>query len=105
MVGTGIGAAFQVGGLPLLGAKGWAGELGYMPIYVDGEGGHALGVALAAVINLLNPVKLAIGGGTFALHGYAEAAYKAAQRYSLPDLWDTCSLEEVKSFAIQLIAT
>lgn len=32
MVGTAIGAAFMVHGQPLLGASGWAGELGYLPI-------------------------------------------------------------------------
>jgi predicted NBD/HSP70 family sugar kinase len=103
MVGTGVGAAFQTEGFPLLGARGWAGELGYMPMCINGEvkrldelaggafiakklrtnsqnlallakesdeealklirkGGYSLGIALAAVINLLNPAKLVLGG-------------------------------------------
>lgn len=37
MVGTAIGAAFQMNGVPARGAKGWAGELGYVPVpFADG---------------------------------------------------------------------
>ncbi|MCX6369002.1 MAG: ROK family protein [Armatimonadetes bacterium] len=32
MIGTAIGAAFITNGKPLVGASGWAGELGYLPI-------------------------------------------------------------------------
>lgn len=32
MVGTAIGAAFEMDGIVAKGAKGWAGELGYMPV-------------------------------------------------------------------------
>ena len=32
MVGTAIGAAFQLNGVVARGAKGWAGELGYIPV-------------------------------------------------------------------------
>jgi predicted NBD/HSP70 family sugar kinase len=137
MVGTSIGAAFLVNGIPLVGAKGWAGELGYMPISINGQvkrldelaggafiaqqfgfngqslalsaqendelalaairaGGFALGLGLAAVINLLNPSKIALGGGTFSLPGYEEAAYSAAKQFSLPELWQACALTKVK---------
>jgi glucokinase len=41
MVGTGIGASFYVNGRVLRGAKGWAGELGSIPI-VTGNGAIAL---------------------------------------------------------------
>ena len=37
MVGTAIGAAFQVNGVIARGAKGWAGELGYVPVQVGGR--------------------------------------------------------------------
>jgi glucokinase len=36
MVGTAIGAAFQMNGVVARGAKGWAGELGYVPIQMQG---------------------------------------------------------------------
>ena len=37
MAGTAVGAAFRVHGIPLRGARGWAGELGYLPI-ATGDG-------------------------------------------------------------------
>jgi predicted NBD/HSP70 family sugar kinase len=138
MVGTAVGSSFLVNGLPLLGARGWAGELGYMPISMNGqvkrldelaggsfiakqvgldaqslalkaqendvlvlaairEGGFALGLGLAAVINLFNPSKIVLGGGTLKLPGYEEAAYVAAKQYSLPELWRSCALTQVRA--------
>ncbi len=138
MVGTAVGAAFQVAGEPLLGANGWAGELGYMPIQTgqgikrldelaggsfiaaklksdgrglaelagDGDepaldairdGGAALGLALATVINLLNPSGLVLGGGTLGLPGYLEAAKQTARDHSLPELWQLCTISTVRA--------
>lgn len=138
MVGTAVGAAFLIDGLPLQGSQGWAGELGYIPILMNGEvkrldelaggafiakrvgleapdlaeraqagdesvlwavreGGYALGLAIATVINLFNPAKIALGGGTLELKGYEEAAYGAAKQFSLPELWRACSLTKVKA--------
>lgn len=138
MVGTAVGAAFTIDGLPLRGASGWAGELGYIPISINGEvkrldelaggafiaervgldaqtlveraqlgdesvllvireGGYALGLAIATVINLFNPSRIALGGGTLELKGYEEAAYKAAKQFSLPELWRSCLLTRVKA--------
>lgn len=138
MVGTAIGAAFLIEGLPLQGSQGWAGELGYIPILMNGEvkrldelaggafiakrlgleapdlaeraqagdesvlwaireGGYALGLAIATVINLFNPAKIALGGGTLDLKGYEEEAYRSAKQFSLPELWRACSLTKVKA--------
>jgi predicted NBD/HSP70 family sugar kinase len=139
MAGTGIGAAFLVHGRPLRGARGWAGELGYLPVAVqpgqvawldqlaggaalaarlgvDGVGlraraergepetlaairdaGHALGLGLAAVVNLLNPELLVLGGGACELAGYREAALASAGRHSLPDLWRACTVRSVRA--------
>jgi glucokinase len=146
MVGTGIGAAFQIAGKPLLGSYGWAGELGYLPIAIQGSGGngqeqqvqrldelasgaamatrlgidgrdlvvkilygdqaalaivsaggHALGLGLAAVINLLNPAKIALGGGVWEFSAYRESALAAAESLSLPDLWNVCEISTVKA--------
>lgn len=140
MAGTSIGAAFVADGRPLLGASGYAGELGYLPLLVGQdvrrldevaggaaiaarlgvsparvselahsgdaaaleairEGGHALGLGLAAVINLLNPSAIALGGGTSELPGYFEAAVAAAERFALPDLWRACTVRRVRSGA------
>ena len=138
MVGTAIGAAFVAHGAPLLGASGWAGELGYLPVALDGAvqrldelaggaalaarrgvdaarlaelaqagdrealavidaGGTALGLGLAAVVNLLNPSQLALGGGAVALAGYWAAAERAAARHSIPELWRDCRLTRVRA--------
>ena len=131
MVGTAIGAAFQMNGVVAAGAKGWAGELGYMPIqspsgtrHLDAvaggaalldrcglsaselsarlaEGdqelrgavraaGHALGLALATLVNLLNPDLIVLGGGTLSYAGYVDAALESAQAWSFPALWECC---------------
>jgi glucokinase len=58
-------------------------------------GGSALGMALGAVIDLLNPSCLALGGGAAELPGYREAAERAARRHSVPALWKDCSLVRV----------
>jgi predicted NBD/HSP70 family sugar kinase len=138
MAGTAIGAAFLIDGQPLRGASGWAGELGYIPIAINGEvkrldewaggsfiagrvgldaqalveraqsgdesvllavreGGYALGMAIATVINLFNPAKIALGGGTLDLDGYEASAYQAAKQFSLPELWRSCELARVKA--------
>lgn len=138
MVGTAVGAAFLTGGQTLMGATGWAGELGYMPISINGEverldvlaggsflasklnvngrqlaelahindpsalavirdGGRFLGIAVAGVINLLNPSRLAFGGGTLSLPGYFDAMKVAAAQYTIPELWRVCSLSRVGS--------
>lgn len=140
MAGTAIGAAFIAEGRPLLGASGWAGELGYLPVLVDGgvkrldeiaggsfiaaslgisgeelaqrasagdssvleairRGGFALGLGLAAVINLLNPSRLAVGGGALGLPGYWDAARDAAARHSIPEMSHACRLYQVRAGA------
>jgi predicted NBD/HSP70 family sugar kinase len=138
MVGTAVGAAFITEGKTLLGASGWAGELGYMPIWAGGElkrldelaggsfmaarrkvsseeflrlagaqdataleiiheGGLALGVGIATVINLMNPARLAVGGGVMLLPGYWDIAEKAAMRYTIPNMWGACRLYQVRN--------
>jgi len=59
------------------------------------EGGAALGLGLAAVVNLLNPARLALGGGAVELPGYFESAARAAERHSIPALWRDCRLARV----------
>jgi predicted NBD/HSP70 family sugar kinase len=140
MAGTSVGAAFITEGRPLLGACGWAGELGHLPMFIDGsvkrldelaggsfiasglgissgdlarrasegdataleairKGGFALGLGLAAVINLLNPSRLAAGGGALSLPGYWEAAREATARHSIPEMSHACRLYQVRAGA------
>ena len=58
-------------------------------------GGSALGMALAAVVNLLNPSRLALGGGAADLPGYRDAAERAARQHSIPALWNDCAMVRV----------
>ncbi|HEX6707143.1 MAG TPA: ROK family protein [Albitalea sp.] len=53
-------------------------------------GGAALGLALAGVVNLLNPHLLVLGGGTLQLPGYEAAVHEALERHSLPPLRQAC---------------
>ena len=140
MVGTAIGAGLWVDGKALLGASGWAGELGYLPIMIGdridrldnlagghaiaahcsvspgllaaqansgdlatlqaiASGGRALGLGLAALINLLNPSRLALGGGTVELPGYWEQALRSAGEHSIPELWRDCRISKVREGA------
>lgn len=140
MAGTAIGAAFITEGRPLLGASGFAGELGHIPVMVNGavkhldalaggsfiaarlgvssadlarlaesgdpralgairDGGRALGLGLATVIDLLNPSRLAVGGGALTLTGYWEAALAAAEQHAIPEMFRACSLARVRSGA------
>ena len=61
------------------------------------EGGAALGLGLAAVVNLLNPSQLALGGGAVELPGYWDAALRAAEKHSIPALWRDCRLAKVRA--------
>lgn len=138
MVGTGIGAALISDSKPMLGADGWAGEMGYFPIQYKGEvkrldelsggqymadrlgmtsqemvleasignqkvlevireGGYYLGLALAGLINLLNPNEISIGGGTIRLPGYWEALLDSCQKNVIPQLWKSDMVQKVKS--------
>jgi predicted NBD/HSP70 family sugar kinase len=58
-------------------------------------GGSALGLGLAAVVNLLNPSRLALGGGALHLPGYRDAAERAARQHSIPALWSDCTVARV----------
>jgi predicted NBD/HSP70 family sugar kinase len=60
-------------------------------------GGAALGLGIAAVVNLLNPSRLAFGGGAIELPGYWQAAVRAAERHSIPALWRDCRLARVRA--------
>ncbi|MBL8832747.1 MAG: ROK family protein [Rhodospirillales bacterium] len=56
--------------------------------------GSALGRGLAGLVNLFNPARLTLGGGTLRYAGYVDAARAAAQAGSLGELWRMCELRE-----------
>ena len=135
MVGTGIAIGMKQNGQFINGCKGWAGELGSIPIpTIDGvkkldelasgasilakanmdantlhkqlkEGeetarrviqtaGEYLGIGIATIIHLLNPEKIVLGGGTIQYKGYYESALQIAQKFTLPELWNVCTIQE-----------
>jgi predicted NBD/HSP70 family sugar kinase len=61
------------------------------------EAGTALGLGLAALIDIVNPAQISLGGGVIDLPGYLEAALAAAQRHALPDLWRACDVRRVRT--------
>jgi len=52
--------------------------------------GEALGLGLASLVNLFNPGKLVLAGGTLRYPGYAEAATAALERWALAPLFGAC---------------
>jgi predicted NBD/HSP70 family sugar kinase len=61
------------------------------------DGGAALGTAIAALVNLLNPSRIALGGGALELPGYRESLERAAERHSIAELWRDCHLARVRA--------
>ena len=61
------------------------------------EAGTALGLGLAALIDLLNPAQVSIGGGLAEVPGYLDAALASAERHTLPDLWRACRVGRVRA--------
>jgi predicted NBD/HSP70 family sugar kinase len=124
MAGTGIAVAVRTSGVVIAGAKGWAGELGSIPLWAaddvrtlddlasgasvlsslaDGtvpvddaiaQAGRYLGLGIATVVNLFNPSRLVLGGGALRHEGYSAAALKIARTVSLAPSWEACTVEE-----------
>ena len=61
------------------------------------EAGAALGLGLAALVDLLNPAQVSIGGGLADVPGYLEAAFASAESHTLPDLWRACDVRRVRA--------
>lgn len=76
-------------------ARAEAGDEGVR--HAMGEAGRALGLGLAALIDLLNPALVSVGGGLVELPGYLDAALASAERHALPDLWRACRVRKVRA--------
>jgi predicted NBD/HSP70 family sugar kinase len=61
------------------------------------EAGSALGLGVATLIHVLNPERVAMGGGLLDLPGYLEAALASAERHTLPELWRACVVQRVRA--------
>lgn len=136
--GTAVGSAYLSEGRVVRGARGWAGEIGSLPMttplgvrrldelaggsaIVRGAGmpprsihtalaekdrrvqavvhaaGEAFGLALASLVNFLNPEVVRVAGGTLGYPGYWDAALSAAQENALPELWYSCTVERIEN--------
>jgi glucokinase len=61
------------------------------------DAGTALGLGLATLIDITNPVLVAVGGGLTELPGYFAAALASAEAGTLPDLWRACVVRKVRA--------
>ncbi|MFF8833579.1 ROK family protein [Streptomyces sp. NPDC015131] len=137
LCGTAVGSACLHEGRVLRGSRGWAGEIGYMPLptprgirrlddlaggaalvratglepaeihsalaagdsavraAVDAAG-EALELAMATLVNSLNPGTLRTAGGTLGYPGYWDAALATAGAHALPQLWDACAVARIE---------
>ncbi|MFF3459602.1 ROK family protein [Streptomyces sp. NPDC002730] len=59
--------------------------------------GEAFGLALASLINILNPDVVRVAGGTLGYQGYWDAALRTAQEHTLPELWETCMVTRIEN--------
>ncbi|WP_339925633.1 ROK family protein [uncultured Cyclobacterium sp.] len=59
--------------------------------------GYYLGVGIAGLVNLFNPKKISIGGGTASLPGYWKGIEKGARENTLPEFWKDDLLDKVKN--------
>lgn len=61
------------------------------------KGGYYLGVAIAGLINLLNPDYISIGGGTAELPCFWDELVKGAKQNTIPLMWSDGIVKKVKS--------
>ncbi|AEH09809.1 MULTISPECIES: ROK family protein [Protofrankia] len=135
--GTAVGSAYLHQGRVVRGGRGWAGEVGSMPVptprgvrrldelaggasIVQAAGlppaqvraalaagnpairgvveaaGDAFGLAMATLLNILNPDVLRVGGGTLNYPGYWNAALVTARARTLPELWAACTVARIQ---------
>lgn len=59
------------------------------------QAGYYLGVGIAGLINLLNPSRISLGGGTINLPKYWEGAIKGVKENVIPDFWHENILNKV----------
>ncbi|MGK4584046.1 ROK family protein [Kitasatospora sp. HPMI-4] len=135
--GTAVGSAYLSEGRVLRGARGWAGEIGSLPVpgaqgvrrldelaggaaivraaglppervhaaLADGNrriedivhaAGEVFGLALASLVNILNPDAIRVAGGTLGYRGYWDAALATARTHALPELWHSCTVDQIR---------
>ncbi|MEH0576943.1 MULTISPECIES: ROK family protein [Streptomyces] len=134
--GTAVGSAYLCEGRVVRGSRGWAGEIGSMPVptpqgvkrlddlaggaaivraageqperihaalaagdprtrRIVNAAGEAFGLAIASLVNILNPDVVRIAGGTLGYAGYWDTAVTTARTHALPELWEVCSVDRI----------
>ncbi len=53
---------------------------------------EAFGLAIASVIDIINPSIVSIAGGTLTYRGYVDTALSTAAMHTLPQLWEKCTI-------------
>lgn len=91
------GGAFMAARLGIdgqaLAARAAAGDPAALEVIA--AGGQALGAALAGVVNLLNPQRLAVGGGALRLPGYWEQAHAVLGAQAIGPMLADCDVRTV----------
>lgn len=59
--------------------------------------GQYLGLAIAGIINLLNPTQIAVGGGTLGLPGFWDAMNNMAKENTIPTFWKEGVISKVQA--------
>ncbi|WP_142215330.1 hypothetical protein [Streptomyces sp. SLBN-118] len=59
--------------------------------------GEVFGLALASLVNVLNPDAVRVAGGTLGYRGYWDAALRTAQENALPELWHACTVARIEN--------
>lgn len=65
--------------------------------HVVNAAGEAFGLAIASLVNILNPDVVRIAGGTLGYTGYWDTALETARAHSLPELWDVCTVDRIQA--------
>src|SRR5262249_48317563 len=91
--GRALTARLGLEGAELRARAGWGDQGARLAI---SEAGTALGLGLATLIQVLNPERVALGGGLLELPGCLDAALRSAERHTLPELWRACVVHRVR---------
>lgn len=60
------------------------------------KGGYYLGIAIAGLINIFNPTKISVGGGSASLPLYWEGIVNGVKENVIPEFWNDKMLNKVK---------
>ncbi|WP_207386406.1 ROK family protein [Protofrankia symbiont of Coriaria ruscifolia] len=59
--------------------------------------GDAFGLAMATLLNIVNPDVLRVAGGTLNYPGYWDTPLATARAHTLPELWAACTVARIQA--------